>query len=159
MSEHLDQRGRNRVAITGIGLKTPAGQDVETFWSTLNANRSVAGPIQRFDASALPVRFGCEVRDYDPTQYVGPKEARRLDRVTQLGIGAAIDALADAGELRTYPARSAVIVGTGIGGLNTLEEQTIVFTEKGPNRVSPFFVPMMMANATAGNIAMQFGWT
>src|SRR5690242_6947397 len=136
-SEHLDHRGRHRVAVTGIGLKTPAGQDVETFWSTLLANRSVAGPIQRYDASDLPVRFGCEVLDYDPTQYVGPKEARRLDRVTQLGIGAAADALADAGELRNDPARSAVIMGTGIGGLNTLEEQTIVYNEKGANRVSP----------------------
>ncbi|HEX5094745.1 MAG TPA: beta-ketoacyl-ACP synthase II [Acidimicrobiia bacterium] len=158
-NEHLDHRGRHRVAITGIGLKTPAGQDVETFWSTLNANRSVAAELQRFDPSELPVRFGCEVLDYDVTQYIGPKEARRLDRVTHLGLGAAADALADAGELRNNPARSAVIMGTGIGGLNTLEEQTIVYKDKGPNRVSPFFVPMMMANATAGNIAMQFGWT
>ena len=158
-SEFLDHRGRHRVAVTGIGVKTPAGQDIETFWSTLIANRSVAGPIQRYDASDLPVRFGCEVLGYDPTQYVGPKEARRLDRVTQLGIGAAADALANAGELRNDPARSAVIMGTGIGGLNTLEEQTIVYNEKGANRVSPFFVPMMMANATAGNIAMKFGWT
>src|SRR5262245_15353519 len=119
MNEHLDHKGRHRVAITGIGLKTPAGQDVETFWSTLNANRSVAATLQRFDPSELPVRFGCEVLDYDPTQYVGPKEARRLDRVTHLGLGAAADALADAGELRNNPARSAVIMGTGIGGLNT----------------------------------------
>ena len=105
------------------------------------------------------MRFGCEVRDFDPTVYLGAKEARRLDRVTQLGFAAAADALADAGELGADPARSAVIMGTGIGGLITLEEQVEVYLEKGAGRVSPFLVPMMMANATAGTIAMQFGWT
>jgi 3-oxoacyl-[acyl-carrier-protein] synthase II len=148
-----------RVAVTGIGVKTPAGNDLDTFWSTLVAARSMAGPITRYDASALPVRFGCEVHDFDPTAYLGTKEARRVDRVTQLGFAAASDALADAGEIGADPARSAVIVGTGIGGLITLEEQVSIYREKGPGRVSPFFVPMMMANATAGTIAMQFGWT
>jgi 3-oxoacyl-[acyl-carrier-protein] synthase II len=154
-----DRRGRRRVAITGIGVKTPAGSDLDAFWATLRAGRSVAAPITRFDASRLPVRFGCEVRDFDPTVYLGTKESRRVDRVTQLGFAAAADALADAGEPGVDPARSAVIVGTGIGGLITLEDQVEVFTTKGPGRVSPFFVPMMMTNATAGTIAMQFGWT
>jgi 3-oxoacyl-[acyl-carrier-protein] synthase II len=148
-----------RVAVTGIGVKTPAGNDLDTFWSTLVAARSMAAPISRYDASALPVRFGCEVRDFDPTAYLGAKDARRVDRVTQLGFAAASDALADAGDVGADPARSAVIVGTGVGGLITLEEQVSLYLEKGPGRVSPFFVPMMMANATAGTIAMQFGWT
>ncbi len=148
-----------RVAVTGLGVKTPAGNDLETFWSTLASGRSTAAPITRFDPSPLPVRFACEVRDFDPTSYLGPKEARRIDRFTQLGIAAAADALADAGELGADPARSAVIIGTGVGGLMTLEEQITVYLEKGAGRVSPFLVPMMMANATAGNLAMRFGWT
>src|SRR5436305_1640545 len=155
----LDGRGRVRVAITGLGVKTSAGCDLDSFWSTLISGRSTAAPIARYDPSALPVRFGCEVHDFDPAPYLGPKEARRVDRVTQLGFAAAADALADAGDPRADPARCAVIVGTGVGGLITLEEQVVQYMEKGAGRVSPFFVPMMMANATAGTIAMQLGWT
>jgi 3-oxoacyl-[acyl-carrier-protein] synthase II len=157
-SDAVDHRGRVRVAITGLGVKTPAGTDLATFWSTLAAGRSTAAGITRYDPSDLPVRFGCEVRDFDPTEHLGPKEARRVDRVTQLGFAAAVDALVDAGEHRCDPARSAVIVGTGVGGLITLEEQVGIYNAKGAARVSPFLVPMMMANATAGTIAMQFGW-
>src|SRR4051812_243890 len=157
-AESRDHRGRTRVAVTGLGVKTSAGTDLDSFWSTLAAGRSTAAGITRYDPSSLPVRFGCEVRDFDPTAYLGPKESRRIDRVTQLGFAAAADALADTGDHRCDPARSAVIVGTGVGGLITLEEQIAVYQEKGAARVSPFLVPMMMANATAGTIAMQFGW-
>jgi 3-oxoacyl-[acyl-carrier-protein] synthase II len=153
-----DHRGRIRVAVTGLGVKSPAGTDLATFWSTLVAGRSTAARISRYDPSDLPVQFGCEVRDFDPTEHLGPKEARRVDRVTQLGFAASVEALADAGEHRCDPARSAVIVGTGVGGLITLEEQVGIYNAKGAARVSPFLVPMMMANATAGTIAMQFGW-
>jgi 3-oxoacyl-[acyl-carrier-protein] synthase II len=159
VSAASDHKGRVRVAVTGIGVKTPAGNDVAAFWDTIAAGRPTAATITRFDASALPVRFACEVRDFDPTPYLGPKESRRVDRVTQLGFAAAADALADAGEPGADPARCAVVVGTGIGGLVTLEEQIALRLEKGPARVSPFLVPMMMANATAGTIAMQLGWT
>jgi len=100
-----------------------------------------------------------EVRDFDPAPYLGPKEARRIDRVTQLGFAAAADALSDAGDPGADPARCAVILGTGIGGLITLEDQIAVYHEKGAGRVSPFLVPMMMTNATAGTVAMQLGWT
>ncbi len=154
----LDHRGRVRVAVTGIGVKTPAGNDIETFWSKLAAARSTAAGIERYDPVDLPVRFGCEVRNFDPTEYLNAKEARRVDRVTQLGFAAAADALAAAGEHGCDPARSAVIMGTGVGGLITLEEQVGLYKDKGASRVSPFLVPMMMANATAGTIAMQFGW-
>ncbi|MDQ1459440.1 MAG: 3-oxoacyl-[acyl-carrier-protein] synthase [Actinomycetota bacterium] len=157
-SDTLDHRGRVRVAITGLGVKTAAGTDLDTFWSTLIAGKSTAAGITRYDPSDLPVRFGCEVADFDPTQYLAAKDARRVDRVTQLGFAAAADALADTGEHRCDPARSAVIVGTGVGGLITLEEQVGIYHDKGSSRVSPFLVPMMMANATAGTIAMQFGW-
>src|SRR6478672_11880659 len=125
-----DHRGRIRVAVTGLGVKSPAGTDLATFWSTLVAGRSTAARISRYDPSDLSVRFGCEVRDFDPTEHLGPKEARRVDRVTQLGFAASVDALADAGEHRCDPARSAVIVGTGVGGLITLEEQVGVYNEK-----------------------------
>jgi 3-oxoacyl-[acyl-carrier-protein] synthase II len=150
---------RERVAVTGMGVKTPAGNDLDTFWRTIVSGGSCAATITRYDASPLPVRFGCEVHDFDAAAYLGTKEARRVDRVTQLGFAAAADALADAGEVDADPARSAVIVGTGIGGLITLEEQIAIYQSKGAARVSPFLVPMMMANATAGTIAMQFGWT
>ena len=153
-----DAKGRVRVAVTGLGVKTGAGTNLESFWATLTSGVSTAATIKRFDPSHLPVRFGCEVVDFDPTEYLSAKEARRLDRTTHLGFAAAADALAMAGDHRCDPARSAVIVGTGVGGLGTLEEQVTVYLEKGPARVSPFLVPMMMVNATAGMIAMQFGW-
>jgi 3-oxoacyl-[acyl-carrier-protein] synthase II len=140
-------------------VKTPAGQDLDSFWSTIASGQSTAATITRIDPSPLPVRFGCEVRDFDPVPYVGPKEARRMDRVTQLGVAAAADALDDAGAIDADPARCAVIMGTGIGGLITLEEQAGVYIAKGAARVSPFLVPMMMTNANAGTIAMRFGWT
>src|SRR5436190_21972850 len=159
MSEALDHRGRIRVAVTGLGVKTGAGTKLDAFWSTLAAGRSTAAGIARYDPSDLPVRFGCEVRDFDPTAYLGAKEARRIDRVTQLGFAATADALADAGDPGADPARCAVILGTGIGGLITLEEQITIYGEKGAARVSPFLVPMMMTNATAGTVAMQLGWT
>ncbi|MGO9874230.1 MAG: beta-ketoacyl-ACP synthase II [Acidimicrobiia bacterium] len=159
MIDSTDARGRSRVAVTGLGVKTPAGMDLDTFWSRLLSGRSTAATIQRFDPSPLPVRIGCEVRDFDPTAYLPAKEARRVDRVTQLGFAAAADALADAGTPGADPARCAVILGTGIGGLITLEEQITIYRDKGAGRVSPFLVPMMMTNATAGTVAMQLGWT
>ena len=159
MSTAQDHRGRTRVAVTGIGVKTPAGTDIDGFWERLSSGRSAAARLTRIDPSALPVQFGCEVPDFDPTAYLNAKEARRIDRVTQLGFAAAADALADAGDVNADPARCAVVIGTGVGGLITLEDQVSVYLQKGPLRVSPFFVPMMMTNATAGTVAMQFGWT
>lgn len=160
MSDALtDHRGRPRVAVTGMGVKTPAGCDLDSFWATIRGGRSCAGPIQAFDHSAQSVHFACEVRDFDPEPYLGPKEMRRLDRVTHLGFAAATDALADAGELNADPDRCAVMASTGIGGLHTLEDNCKAYFEKGPSRVSPFFVPMMMPNATAGVISMHLGWT
>jgi len=155
----LDQRGRPRVVVTGAGVKTPAGNDIASFWEQLRAGRASARTIESFDPAGLSITFAGEVRDFDAVEYFGPKEARRQDRVTQLGFGAAADALGDAGELGADPSRCAVIIATGVGGLHTLEENQRLYTEKGPSRVSPFFVPMMMPNATAGVVAMQLGWT
>ncbi|MGH9151989.1 MAG: beta-ketoacyl-ACP synthase II [Acidimicrobiales bacterium] len=153
-----DHRGRPRVAVTGLGVKTPAGNDLATFWATLLEGRPTAAPITRYDATDQPVRFACEVAGFDPADYFGHKEARRADRVTQLGFAAATDALADAGDLAADPNRCGVVAGTGVGGLWTQEEEEKVLFERGPTRVSPFLVPMMMANATAGTIAMRHGW-
>jgi 3-oxoacyl-[acyl-carrier-protein] synthase II len=155
----LDQRGRPRVVVTGVGIKTPAGNDVASFWEQLRAGRASARTIESFDPAGLSITFAGEVRNFDAVEYFGPKEARRQDRVTQLGFGAAADALGDAGELGADPSRCAVIIATGVGGLHTLEENQRLYFEKGPSRVSPFFVPMMMPNATAGVVAMQLGWT
>jgi 3-oxoacyl-[acyl-carrier-protein] synthase II len=159
MTDLLDSHGRPRVVVTGMGVKTPAGVDVDTMWSTVRAARGTAAVIERFDPSELPVRFAGEVRDFDPEPYFGPKEVRRVDRFTQLGFGAAADALSDAGELGADPSRCAVIAATGVGGLETMEENESTFLARGASRVSPFFVPMMMPNAAAGMISIRFGFT
>ena len=125
------------------------------------AGQGLAATIKRFDPEDpyLSIRFAVEMSDFDPIPYLGPKESRRVDRAGQLGFAAAADALADAGDPAVDPARCAVVTGTGIGGLITLEEQVRILLDKGPDRVSPFFVPMLMPNATAGVIAIKFGWT
>jgi 3-oxoacyl-[acyl-carrier-protein] synthase II len=150
---------RRRVAITGMGVKTPAGNDLDTFWDTILAAKSKAATFTCIDPDVVPVKFGCEVKDFDPVEYLGPKESRRQDRVAQLGFAAAADAAKQAGDIGADPARCAVVVGTGVGGLTTLEAQVNLNTAKGADRVSPFLVPMMMTNATAGLISIQFGWT
>ena len=150
---------RRRVAVVGMGVKSPAGQDLDTFWQTILEARPQAAPWTLIDPDLVPVKFGCEVKDFDPEPYLGAKEARRQDRVAQLGFAAAKDALDQAGEIGADPARCGVIVGTGVGGLQTLESQVVLRHEKGTERVSPFLVPMMMTNATAGLISIQQGWT
>jgi 3-oxoacyl-[acyl-carrier-protein] synthase II len=160
--DHRDHRDRPRVAVTGLGVKTPAGQTVEDMWRTLLAGEPTAGPITLYDTSAHGVNLACEVRDFDPVPYVGPKEPRRTDRAALLGVAAAIDAIADAtsgAELGADPLRCAVVGGSGVGGLRTLEDQVIGYASKGPERVSPFLVPMMMANATAALIGIHHGFT
>jgi len=155
----LDHRGRPRVVVTGAGVKVPGANDVETFWSRLRSGRATAAPITRFDPAQLPVHIAGEVTGFDPTDYLGPKEPRRLDRVTHLGFAAAADALDATGDVHSDPSRCAVIVGTGVGGLDTLEHNLGIYFTREPMRVSPFFVPMMMPNATAGVIGMRIGWT
>ena len=155
----LDHRGRPRVVVTGVGLHTPAGAGLAENWTTMLAGRSAARTITSFDTTGLAVTFACQVEDFDPTAYLGPKESRRVDRGSQLGFAAAVDALADGGDPGADPARCAVVAGTGIGGLATLEQQLELYREKGPDRVSPFFVPMMMPNSTAGLIGIHLGWS
>jgi 3-oxoacyl-[acyl-carrier-protein] synthase II len=153
--------GRRRVVITGLGVKAPAGTDLESFWARLREGRSCAGAIRRFDAAILPeqYRFACEVPEFDLEPYLDFKEARRMDRNSQLGFAAALDALADAGELDHDPARCAVYCGNGIGGMMTMEDGMKVLLDRGSDRVGPFLVPTMMANATAASVGMRLGWT
>ncbi len=134
-----------RVAVTGLGVVAPCGVGRDAFWNGL------LGP-------GLSGARTTAIADWDPSPYfANPKEARRADRVEQFGLAAAAEAFAQAGDVGVDPERFGVVVGTGIGGLNTLEEQVRVLVEKGERRVSPFLVPMMMANATGAAISMRYG--
>jgi 3-oxoacyl-[acyl-carrier-protein] synthase II len=157
-----DHRGRPRVVVTGMGVKAPGGLTVDELWASLMAPRPAAAPVTLFDASELSVGFACEVAGFDPEPYVGPKEVRRTDRVALLGIAASSDALAAAtatAPLGVEPVRCGVVAGSGIGGIRTLEQQILTYAEKGPSKVGPFLVPMMMANATAALIGIRNGFT
>ncbi len=149
----------NRVVVTGFGPVTPVGVGVDVFWEALTAGRSGIDRIQRFDPSGLPVQIAGEVRNISPDDWMTPKEAKRTDRAVHLAIAAAKLAWADAGEPSVDRARTGVMFSTGIGGLESLLKQHLVLLEKGPDRVSPFMVPMLMPNAAAGHVAMAFGFT
>jgi 3-oxoacyl-[acyl-carrier-protein] synthase II len=137
------------------------GLNVEESWSALLAGVSGAGPITQFDASDHPVRFACEVKDFDPEEYMDRKEARRADRFLQFAMATAVQAAEQAdleGIMRaTAPERVGVIVGSGIGGLTTLEDQHAKLLSRGPGRVSPFFIPMFIGDMAAGMISMRYG--
>ena len=136
---------RRRVAVTGLGVVAPCGIGLDAFWDGLAQTPE-------------PERIR-SVTGFDPTDWFdNPKQARRADRFTQLALAATTMALEDAGPVDADPDRSGVMVGTGIGGLNTLETQVEVRMAKGPERVSPFLVPMIMANAAAAEVSMRFGW-
>lgn len=148
-----------RVVITGIGAITPIGLDARTYWDQLVQGRSGVGPVTRFDASVLDTRIAAEVKGFDPESYMDRKVARRLDRFAQFAVAASRMALEDAGlELDGDIAeRSGVLIGSGIGGIQTLEEQCIALVEKGAGRVSPFFVPMMIPDMGSGQVSIIFG--
>ena len=149
-----------RVVITGTGLVTPVGLDVQESWAALLGGRSGAGPITQFDASGHAVRFACEVKDFDPGQYVERKEVKRTDRFSQFAIATAVQAMREAGLDDTFQSldseRFGVIVGSGIGGIHTFEEQHARLLEKGPGRVSPFFVPMFISDIAAGLVSIRY---
>ena len=147
-----------RVVVTGIGAVTPIGNDVRDFWDNAIEGVSGAGPITRFDASDHSVKFACEVKDFDATQCGDRKEVRKMDRFTQFGMAAALSAVEDSGiEINGIADRVGVLVGSGIGGIETLENQHTVLMEKGPGRISPFFVPMMIVNMATGMISIRLG--
>lgn len=150
---------KRRVVVTGLGAISPVGRDVATTWRALLDGKSGAGPITKFDAERFSVRFACEVRDFDPLEYMDRKVAKRADLYTQYAVSAASQAMTDAGFVDGVgydPNDVGVIVGSGIGGLQTFEEQHRSYLEHGPRRISPFFVPMYIADIAAGVVSMQF---
>jgi 3-oxoacyl-[acyl-carrier-protein] synthase II len=150
---------RRRVVVTGLGAITPVGNDVATTWRALVDGQSGAAPITKFDAATFPVRFACEVKNFDPSLYMDRKEAKRADLFTQYAVSCAVQAMNDAALLNgaSYdPDRIGVIMGSGIGGLKTFEEQHDVYRERGPNRISAFFIPMFISDIAAGIVSMRF---
>ncbi|MGH2657268.1 MAG: beta-ketoacyl-ACP synthase II [Actinomycetota bacterium] len=148
-----------KVVVTGIGPVTPVGVGRADFWDALVAGRSGIGEVTLFDTTDFPVRIGGEVKDFDPTVWMDRKAARRTDRVVHLAVAAARLAWEDAGSPQIDPQRAAVVVSTGVGGLQTMEEQVRILAERGPGRVSAFTVPAMMPNAASGQIAMELGFS
>jgi 3-oxoacyl-[acyl-carrier-protein] synthase II len=148
----------HRVVVTGIGVISPLG-DKDKLWKALLQGVSGVSRITRYDVSNLPVQIGGEIRDFDPSQFMNGKEARRMDRFAQFAVSAAKMSLEDANMALPFakPERVGVLVGSGIGGIETIQEQSRVFWEKGADRVSPFFVPMMIPDMASGQIAIQTG--
>ena len=146
------------MVVTGAGMVTPVGLTAETTWTALLAGTSGAGPITKFDPAGQQVRFACEVTGFDPQEYMDRKEARRYDLFAQYAIAAAHQAVTQAGLDRVCPDpnRVGVVIGSGIGGMQTFEDNCRTFLEKGPDRVSPFFVPMFIPNMAAGLVSMRY---
>jgi len=148
-----------RVVVTGVGVTSPVGNDAESFWEALCAGRSGIGPVTSFDVTDYPTKIAGEVRDLDLTRYVDPKDVRRSDRAILLGLVAARMALEDSGLdlAKEDLERIGVIVGSGVGGLHTMEAEHIKLLDRGPGRVSPFLIPMMITDMPAGCISMAHG--
>jgi 3-oxoacyl-[acyl-carrier-protein] synthase II len=148
-----------RVVVTGLGLVTPVGNDVESTWQGLLAGRSGAAPITKFDPAKQQVRFACEVKGFDPLQYIDRKEARRYDLFAQFALASAHQAISQAGLEGRFPLpeRTGVVIGSGIGGMQTYEENCSIYLTKGPDRVSPFFVPMFIPDIAAGLVSIRYG--
>jgi 3-oxoacyl-[acyl-carrier-protein] synthase II len=150
---------RRRVAVTGVGLISPVGMGVEESWANLKAGKSGIGPITHFDAAQFATQFAGEVRGFDPADYIHAKEIKKMDRFTHLAIGASQMAVDDSGLKITEEnaTRVGVVAGSGMGGLGTLENTHATYVDKGPRRITPFFIPMVIINLAAGHISMRFG--
>ena len=150
--------GRRRVVITGLGAVTPLGNDVRSTWENLIAGGSGAGPITQFDTSEFPVTFACEVKDFDPSDWVDHKQARRMDRFAQLIVAAARQAEADSGlDVSKEADRVGAAIATGIGGLKSYQDCYDTLKERGPDRVNPFAIPAIIPNMGAGWVSMELG--
>jgi 3-oxoacyl-[acyl-carrier-protein] synthase II len=149
-----------RIFISGIGMVTPLGIDNQDVWAKMQAGESAVGPITRFDVSAYPTRIAAEVRDFQPVDYMDRKEARRNDRFVQFALAAAQQAVEDSrlNLEQVDKERAGVYISSGIGGLETLAAQHEVLMTKGPSRVSPFLIPMMIGNMAAGQVAIRYGF-
>ena len=152
---------KRRVVVTGIGLVTPLGIGKDATWKNILDGKSGIGPITRFDTTDLPVKIAAEVRDFQPEQYLEAKEVKHIDLFVQYGLVAAIMAMEDSGlqmpEDRLH--RAGVITGCGMGGLPTIEKYHKVSLERGPKKITPFFIPMVIPNMPSGHISMRFGFT
>ncbi len=150
---------KRRVVVTGLGIISPVGNSVETAWGNLTAGRSGIGAITRFDASAMAARIAGEVHDFDVTQYITAKEARRMDTFIHYGLAAGIDAFKDSGIEVTDANRErvGVNIGSGIGGLPLIEDTHTVYTADGPRKISPFFIPGSIINMISGNLSIMYG--
>ena len=147
-----------RVVVTGIGAVTPLGNDAASFWDGLKSGKNGIAPITRFDTSELKAKLGAEVRDFDPKQYLDAKNVRQTDRYQQYALAAAMQAVADSGIKDSIaPERFGVYYGSGIGGFETFVNEHNTFLNRGPARVSPFFITKMISNMAAGMIAIHFG--
>ena len=155
----MTTRDEKRVWITGTGVVSPLGNGTCSFWDQLTAGVSGAGPITRFDATAFDTRFACEVKGFTTEGTLDRKEAKRMDRFVQFAVVAAKEAIGNAGlNLDSIDrSRAGVIIGSGIGGMETFEEQHLALVQKGPHRVSPFFIPMMIIDMASGQVSIQFG--
>jgi 3-oxoacyl-[acyl-carrier-protein] synthase II len=150
--------GRRRVVITGVGAVTPLGNDVETTWTNLISGRSGAGPITHFDPSGFPVTFACEVKDFDPTEWIDRKQARRMDRFAHLVIAAARQAEKDSAlDIAKDADRVGAAVATGIGGLQSFQDCRDELRDRGADRVSPFSIPEIIPNMGAAWVSMELG--
>ena len=149
---------RRRVVVTGLGAVTPLGNDVATTWRAMRDGVSGATNITKFDASSFPVRFACELKSFDPLASMERKEAKRADPYTQYAVAASVEAMNDAGfgNGGFDVDRTGVIVGSGIGGLKSFEEQHDTYRERGVSKISPFFIPMFIADIASGVISMRF---
>ncbi len=150
---------KRRVVVTGLGALTPLGLNVTDTWDALKAGKSGAAPITHFDASAFSVRFACEVKGFNVEDYIPGKDARRMDKFIQYGMAAGIQAMTDSGlEVTEQNAgRIGAIIGAGIGGLGTIEENYGAFLSSGPRKISPFFVPGSIVNMVAGHLSIKYG--
>ncbi len=149
----------HRVFVTGTGVVSPLGNDVPVFWKWLLEGRSGAGSITRFDASKFATRFACEVKDFSTDGIIDRKDAKRMDRFVQFAVVASAEAIRSAGiDLDSVNRdRTGVLIGSGIGGMETFETQHRVMLERGPDRVSPLFIPMMISDMASGQVSIQFG--
>ena len=152
---------KRRVVVTGLGLISPVGNSVAEGWSNVRNGVSGIGPIEHFDASAFTTRFSGSIRNFDVTQYLEPKEARKCDPFMHYGIAASAQALADCG-IKLEPGRTqryGVAMGSGIGGIHTIEANHDKLKESGPRKISPFFVPASIINMISGHVSINFGLT
>ena len=149
-----------RVVVTGLGVVSPVGNDVPSFWQSLTEGRCGIGPITAFDTTGYKVKIAAEVKDFDPLLYMEKGEAKRQDAFSQYAVAASAQAVKDSG-LKSGdnidPFRFGVYIGTGTGGMQTFMQEAAKLAEKGPGRVSPFFIPMMIGNMAAGTVALKFG--